>query len=85
VIAAAGADVYSTHVALQRGGLESNPMLGSEGAQVLLKAAVTSVALYECHQWEQEGHRNRARVVRYSLIVLWGSAAAWNLSRGGRR
>ncbi len=85
VIAALSADVVSTHIARQRGGLESNPAYGSMGAQVIIQTGVTTVVLWQCHRWDQQGHRKAARIVRWSLVGLWGGAAAWNLTKGGRR
>lgn len=84
VIGAAGADLWSTRVAIQRGGVEANPLMGSLASQALLKGAVTGVALWQCRQWERTGHRKAAKVGKLTLVAVWTGAAVWNLTRGGR-
>ncbi len=83
VIAAASADVVSTHVAMQRGGQEINTVSSLKG-QAAMHAAIAGVSILMAHEAEQSGHKGWAKACRIAPVVLFGGAAAWNLSKGGR-
>jgi hypothetical protein len=84
VVAAAGADIASTHIAMQRGGQEINTVSSIRG-QAAFHAAVAGGAILLAHEAEKGGHKGWAKVVRAIPIVFFGGAAAWNLTKGGRR
>ena len=83
VVAAASADLYSTHLALQRGGRELNTVSSLKG-QAVMHVGVASAAILLAHQAERQGHRGWARAVRAVPVVIFGGAAIWNWKRGGR-
>lgn len=83
VVAAASADLYSTHVALKRGGREINTVSSLKG-QAVMHVGVASAAILLAHQAERQGHRGWARAVRTVPVVIFGGAAVWNWKRGGR-
>ena len=83
VVAVAGADLYSTHVAMQRGGQEINTVSSLRG-QAAIHAGVAGASILLAHQAEREGRRGWARAIRLVPIVVFGGAAVWNMTRGGR-
>jgi hypothetical protein len=93
VLAAVGADIYTTHQALERGlqarlrgdsgGQELNTVASLRG-QAAIHVGVAGASILLAHQAERGGHRGWARAIRTVPVVIFGGAAAWNFTRGGR-
>lgn len=83
VITAAVADLASTKVALARGGQEINTVSSLKG-QAALHAVVAGGAIALAHEADKGGHKGWGRVLRIAPTVIFGGAAAWNLTRGGK-
>lgn len=79
VVGAAGADLVSTELALERGGVEANPLMENRTARVLGKTAATATVLLLARELEDE-HPRAAAIMRMSIVGLWAGAALWNVS-----
>ena len=73
------ADVASTSDGLNRGCVETNPILGEDpdtGSLVALKAAGITIAYFATEYLFKPEHRQQARNVVYGAIGLFGTGAA---------
>lgn len=76
-IGLAAGDVVTTHVAKQRGFVETNidPTWPRIGANVFLTGAV----LFAAHTLEKDGHPGYAKAVKIGLCLTWGTVVALNI------
>jgi len=85
---AAGADVASTHYALSRCQTcyERNPLMREAAGQVALKAASIAGTAWACDRLRKDGHGGLAKVLRWTVVGVWGGLAVNNLrqAKGNR-
>ena len=75
------ADLVTTKFALDRGGIERNPLHAREGGHKLRwtsAIAATAGTVAFAAYLERRGHRRFARVMLYAGAVVRGSLAVWN-------
>lgn len=84
--AAAGLDLASTRHALARcaGCYEGNPLMRSSGQAAAVKLAATAAAGWGCYELRKRGHRRAATIARWTIVGLWGGAAANNMIQARR-
>ena len=81
IIGSALADLASTEYALRLpGAYEANPLMGSGGVRVAVKAVATGAVLWLYRSLEKHEHRGWARFILVWSVALWAGAAAWNVS-----
>ena len=85
VIAAAVADVVTTHQGLARGAHEANPAMRpfarSTVGMVAIKAAGTAGVIWSANELRKLGHPRWATGLVWAVTGLWGSVAVWNATR----
>lgn len=78
---AAALDIGSTLYALDRGGREANPILGTHprAARVIgLKAAGVLLNDLAAQYWLRKGKVGRAKFIYWFAAGVWFAASAWN-------
>jgi|GEM_PF-2618392 len=76
---AAGADLLTTEMALQRGFVEGNPLVPETPAgRAAFKVAGAGLILVISHELRERGHPKMAGFLEWTATILWGGAAAWN-------
>ena len=82
---AAGADLASTHWALERcsGCSEGNPLMSEPALAIAVKAAGVAGVSLGCRELRRMGHPRAAKVLRWGVVAIWMGVAAHNLRKGG--
>jgi hypothetical protein len=75
---AAGADLATTEIALQRGLVEVNPLMQNRGTRITLKLAATGLIVWLCEKLEEDGHDTAAKWLQWITVGAWGGAATLN-------
>lgn len=81
---ASAADIITTHKALERGGVESNPLHAQDGGRQLRWSsaiAATGGTFAFAAYCERKGHRRVARIVLITGAIVRTGLAFWNNSR----
>jgi len=81
-VATAATDLISTQYVLSAGGYERNPLAGSTGRMVLVKAGTTAGLLYVTARLHEADHEKAALWIRIATVAVWGYATAHNLRVG---
>ena len=81
-VATASTDLLSTQYVLSAGGYERNPLAGSTGRMVLVKAGTTAGLLYVTARLHEADHEKAALWIRIATVAVWGYATAHNLRVG---
>ena len=81
-VATASTDLLSTQYVLSAGGYERNPLAGSTGRMVLVKAGTTAGLLYVTARLHEADHGKAALWIRVATVAVWGYATAHNLRVG---
>lgn len=77
---AAGADIATTEVALNRYELqEANPLLQTTSARVGWKVGLTVALVWLAEELDDQGRHGTARAVQWLATGLWAGAAVWNV------
>jgi hypothetical protein len=76
---AAAADLASTHVAMQRGAVELNPLMREPAAAFVFKAATVAGTAALCSELRDRGHSRAAKVARWVVAGVWLGIAANNV------
>ena len=81
-VATSSTDLLSTQYVLSAGGYERNPLAGSTGRMVLVKAGTTAGLLYVTARLHEADHEKAALWIRIATVAVWGYATAHNLRVG---
>lgn len=80
------ADLHSTHVALQHGAIEANPLLAdSWKAQLAMKVPAVIFVVGASEHLASHGHKTVATALLASLSIAYGVIAARNYRLGTTR
>ena len=81
LVAAGAADIISTELALQGSNVhEANPLGQSTTSRIAIKSGATAGMLLLARYMDSHGNPGAARIIRWSGIAAWGTAAGWNVS-----
>jgi hypothetical protein len=79
--AAHAADLLTTQMALNQGGLELNPLMRRPETRYPLSLAATGLGMWGTKALYERGHPNAAKTAAIMSIVIPLIAAGWNLTQ----